>query len=595
MIYRGMKYKRCLLLPFFTFLLFTQPLESKDIKREIDSVNTLPYEFIISNLISCKAKFSLNAENARAIGYKSGEAKALGNLAIVDYLSGEYEKSTSENIRAIRLYEQLEDYAELARLYGEYGYQIKRRDMDKAVLYLRIGMRIAREKQLDKILIGLLDNYGVLKEMNGDLDSAMFFFEETLKMKYRYSDSVGIPYTLNNIAGIYAEQGNFHSAFKFLNLSDAYRSREKGAYGRAENLEIRGDLYLMQGKLDSAVFTFTKRAELSGNLGLKYFVQYSYQRLAEVYEKRKEFPKALLMFKKYTAYKDSISGKETNEKIAELQVMFETEMKDKVIAANALKIEQRTLLSIILGGVIVVLVILSVWTYLYQKMKRKQIKSELELKNRLNKADLENKLWAEKIRISRELHDNIGSQLTFLISSLDNLSYNRNNHDILQRIASLHNFGKDTLTDLRNTVWAISTKDGDMQQLLFRINDLIRRVTSEISHVKILLKKEMASQIRLTSTQMLNIFRIIQEALQNSIKHAESSEILIGFREIETGFLVSVHDNGKGFDPAHCSEGNGLRNMKSRCEEAGGCFSINGNENGTRISCMFPVNKSIAV
>ena len=74
---------------------------------------------------------------------------------------------------------------------------------------------------------------------------------------------------------------------------------------------------------------------------------------------------------------------------------------------------------IITVGFMIFLILVFLWIYKDQMQKRKQMKHDMEVRSRLKEAELENNISAEKLRISRELHDNIGSQLTFVISSID--------------------------------------------------------------------------------------------------------------------------------------------------------------------------------
>src|SRR5690606_35919235 len=115
---------------------------------------------------------------------------------------------------------------------------------------------------------------------------------------------------------------------------------------------------------------------------------------------------------------------------------------------------------------LILLLILVFAVYKYQSQKRKRAIGEIELKNQIKNAELEKKLVSEKLNISRELHDNIGSQLTFLISSLDNITYSEKSNALVPRLDALKNFSKDALTDLRSTIWAMKQEDGDLEKLV---------------------------------------------------------------------------------------------------------------------------------
>ena len=81
--------------------------------------------------------------------------------------------------------------------------------MPKAQFYMQKAKLIAEENHLQKPLSSIYDNYGVLKEMQVQYDSAFTFYKKSLAIKESLKDSIGIPYILNNIAGIYALKKQF--------------------------------------------------------------------------------------------------------------------------------------------------------------------------------------------------------------------------------------------------------------------------------------------------------------------------------------------------------------------------------------------------
>jgi signal transduction histidine kinase len=202
-------------------------------------------------------------------------------------------------------------------------------------------------------------------------------------------------------------------------------------------------------------------------------------------------------------------------------------------------------------------------------------------------AEMEKKMGDEKLRISRELHDNIGSQLTFVISSLDNIIYVEKNNPFTEKLKSLALSGRETLEDLRNTIWAIRKKEGDLSQIIYKINDLIYKMN--LMTPTISFNNQTDQEYNLTSTQLLNSYRIIQEAIQNALKHSEASEIIIEFKSGIDELIITIKDNGKGFDVNEIYEGSGLDNIRHRCNEASGQSKIESGPGGTLITCAFKV------
>ena len=86
----------------------------------------------------------------------------------------------------------------------------------------------------------------------------------------------------------------------------------------------------------------------------------------------------------------------------------------------------------------------------------------------------------------------------------------------------------------------------------------------------------------------MNIYRLIQEAVNNAIKHAKASQIDVSLTESNNKINIVISDNGKGFDLATAEIGNGLNTMKKRASELKGNFKIESTENGTSIYLSLP-------
>ena len=571
---------------FNSFLLFAQASKSF-----VDSINSINYETIVTDLDKSTKIFSENLRKARAIIYPKGEGIALSNLALVTYLKGNYDKSTQYHIEAIKIFSDNKMYKELSDEYGEFGYQLKRRDLNKAVAYMRLAIKTSEEHSVPQVYRSkLYDNYGVLKEMQNDADSAIYFYRRALEIKTSNKDTIGIPYSLNKIAVLKATQGKFSDAFNYLDLSDSYRNKESGNFGRMENLSFRGDFLMIQNRIDEAIDAFEKAMKLAKEINYSYMILYCYENLTELYKRKKQFDKALDYHLKYATYKDSLTNTEINTKVAQLEIAYETEQKNKLIAEKEYDLKSKSQQLTFTIITLVLLLILIFALYKFELQKRKRAIEEMEFNNQLKSAELEKKLVDEKLAISRELHDNIGSQLTFVISSLDNITYSEKNNALVPRLDALKNFGKDALSDLRNTIWAMKQEDGDLEKLVMRINETVQKLNSTFNGSSIIVSNNNVENIPLNSTQILNLFRIFQEALQNAVKYSQATQINIEFNKVSNGFELNIIDNGNGFDTSSITNGNGLFNMKSRCEQSNGKFYLKTSKNGTTINCQILTN-----
>lgn len=555
--------------------------------NEIDSINAIPYEEVVSNLQKYKDIFNENLSEAKQIGYEKGIGKALSNLALIHYLKGDYDESTNYHIEAIKIFENNKMFDELSYEYGELGYQMKRRDLKKAVEYMQSAILIAEENRLPEFKLSkLYDNYGVLKEMENQFDSAFNFYNKALRIKTSLKDSIGIPYSLNKIAVLKATIGDFKEAYRYLNLSDQYRKKEKGDFGRVENLSLHGDFLFMENKIDDAINKFNEVFDLARKINYSYLVLYSLENLIKLFKEKKDYFQALEKMELYTSLKDSIDNFRVRSRIAQLEIAYDTQKKDRLITENQLKLiaKEQQLIFTISSLILVILIFIGI--YKYQQLRKKKELSEIEYKAKIKNAEIERSLSEEKLRISRELHDNIGSQLTFIISSLDNILYKDSISESKNSINAVKDFGRNALADLRNTIWAMKQQNGTFETLLLKVNELVSKLNESLSNLTIEIVNQVTGEFHLSSTQMLNLYRIIQEAIQNAIKHSSATYVTINFSHKDSKFMLVIADNGKGFTMKQNYSGSGINNMKRRCNEIGGDFDIESSDSGTRIKCV---------
>ncbi len=554
----------------------------------IDSVNAIPYSYIVSHMEECITVFKNNAQKARKHAYDYGEAVALNKLSLAYGLSGKHDQSVEALLRAARIFERLNAYAELSMVYGGYGYGIKRRDLHSANFYMRKGIHIAESHGLKENLATLYDNYGVLKQMEDKSDSAYFYFSNALTLKRQLKDSVGIPYSLNKLAEMLAQQGKFKKALSLMRESDAIRNREEGEFGRAENLVYYAGIFTAMGNYDKAIDYYHRAIALGRPLQYKYLVQYAYQQLTELFEKTGKKGEALEHYRQYVAYKDSVNNAQVNNKIAELQIAYETEKKDRQLSEKELQLRNKSLQ--LLGALVSVGLLILVFFIWYRSSRQKQrhLLQTMHWKSQLQRSALEQKLVNEKLRISRDLHDNIGSNLTFIINALDNLARNGMGNGVTQKLASIGTFGRETLTDLRDTIWAMKHDAGDTALLVMKVQGLKQKLNEAFDRPEITAYNRLQNTLPLSSAAMLNIYRLIQEALQNAVKHANATSVKVIFSEEEDNLKITVEDDGQGFDINNIAAGNGLQNMRMRCQALNGIFTCQTSSAGTCLSFVIP-------
>ena len=595
--------KRFLLLLILLFI-FTSSFSQN--KRIIDSINKLYVQGLNIPQDSIVSLFQKNLMNAKKISYELGMADAYSQLSLVYGYQGKYEKSAKNTIEGIKIYEKLNQLDRVADYYAEMGYSMKYRDLKKALYYMQKGKAIAEANNFENELKDIYNNYGVLKEINNELDSALYYYNRGLEIKLKIKDTIGIPYSWSNMAGVYGLQENFSKSREYFNKSLQQRLVWADSLGIAENYTQLGEVFMAEKKWNNAISLIHKSLPISLKKQYQNLTQYNYKMLSDIYKKMNNTDSALYYFEQYSTVKDSVHSIKVQESIAALNIEFETEKKQNEILQQRAQLAEKDLEvrrknTFIFGslGLALVLGLLGYLLYNQQKLKNRQLQKESELKSALAKIETQNKLQEQRLRISRDLHDNIGAQLTFIISSIDNLKYGFT--DISEKLGnklnSISSFTQQTIYELRDTIWAMNKENITFEDLQARIANFIEHAknASERTEFSFNIDKNVDETHVFSSVEGMNMYRIIQEAVNNSLKYAFADEIEVNISKEQNQYHIEITDNGKCFDLVSAELGNGLNNMKKRALEISGNIEFVSKMNiGTKVSLKLPINPDIS-
>jgi signal transduction histidine kinase len=203
------------------------------------------------------------------------------------------------------------------------------------------------------------------------------------------------------------------------------------------------------------------------------------------------------------------------------------------------------------------------------------------------RARQEQMLTEERIRIARDLHDDLGAGLTqialLIPQALRNGAAGTAAVPHLERVAKQ---ARELVLALDQIVWAVNPGQDTLEGLAGYLCDFATDLTRDANirfwpKVPTLLPK-----VQLTSSTRYNLFIAAKEALNNAARHSGATEVVLRFdfrldtRELE----IEIADNGRGFDPDKATQGNGLVNIRSRLDTCGGKAVIERRpEGGTRV------------
>lgn len=237
-------------------------------------------------------------------------------------------------------------------------------------------------------------------------------------------------------------------------------------------------------------------------------------------------------------------------------------------------------------------VFIVIFVYLHKQRQRRNRMEKIQMQQNFQQELLRSQLEIQEQTlktISQEIHDNIGQMLSLAKLNLALADAETNSpHPMQQKISDSHQLVKKAIQDLRHLSHSLNT-DYVSEMGLQRSIEYELEMISKTGIMKVNLQTE-GTVHRLDKQKELIAFRIVQESLNNIIKHAEATKIDITIHYLPSQMLLTIKDNGKGVDLTPLTEsvegfGIGIRNMNNRARLIGAVFNINSSPgNGTTIT-----------
>lgn len=258
-----------------------------------------------------------------------------------------------------------------------------------------------------------------------------------------------------------------------------------------------------------------------------------------------------------------------------------------------LKAPTEFIIAFILVSVLLILamaVFISLVIYRYQQKQNLYFKDIETLKtahkNTLLQAQLEIQEQTFQ-NISREIHDNIGHKLTLAKLYLNTLEF-ADGHKPFQQVNDSVNIIGEAINDLSDLSRSMSSEiilnNGIIKALEHELNQLKRSGLYQITF------STTGNPVYLSNNTELVLFRIVQEVLNNIVKHAAATDINMQLHYSENHLIITIHDNGKGFNVHEKHKGVGVQNIKNRTVILKGDVYINSTGYcGTEIKIKIPL------
>ena len=535
----------------------------------------------------------------KVAGYSNAYAKFWLLRANILMRTSNYEEVLKQDLHLLTLAEENHDSVAMIRFNTSIGnVNLRLKKIDEALKWHYKAISLMQTDGLKStcsfVYINLAIAYHHLYTENKtkeNEDSVMANLEKAIK----YSREGG---TLTNLANSLSLYGEILAEYKKLQPAEA---------ALTEALTIRkkiGDVFYVISDMIalSSIYEYNDNAKaIAINLQALDLAKANgsdfaslttvYSSLAEIYSVEGDYKKYSEVLNEEMQLQDSMYKVNTAEAVTEIEAKYDLQKKQTTIIQQQYDLTKKNYL---VYGSLLLLLLGTFFSFLLFKQNKKSQQLKLQMlheeEQRLSIVAVEKAEEQERNRIAAELHDNLGSQLSYISSNMDFLIDAPSlltDEDKNERLGKLNQTAKNTITDLRETIWALKKETVEIEELEDRLKLHAQNQLSHKLNMKLSVHEKLDIKIILTPAEALNIFRIFQEAVNNAVKYSNANEIILSvITEAPSAYTISLADNGNGFDTKVLYKGHyGLENMRERAKEIQAILQITSNENnGTLIT-----------
>ncbi len=520
-------------------------------------------------------------------------AEIMRHVGVASYFKGNYDVAAMNFQSAIAILEKTNQPAKLAPVYNELAKLYRKtRDLDRALQNYNKADALYRQLKDSTGIAMILNESGVVFEYREDFNEALHRYSSSLEIAVKKGDSLSVSYSLSNIAGVYVIQKKFDIAER--NLLRALRIREllNDSFAIALTYSDLGVAMNGKGDYSKAIQYLDQSNRMAEQLKYPELQSNNYSELSSIAQKKGDFQQAFSYFLKRSAIRDSLYALEKTKQIEELNARYESAKREKEIQQQKNRIRLQNLLIIGITGLVLLTGLLLLSWY-----RRKQLRQETAMKTELMRQQ-ESAIRAvmeaeenERQRIAKDLHDGVGQMMSAAKMNLSAFESELNFDSPEQResFEKVIHLVDESCREVR-TVSHVMMPNALLKN---NLGDAIRAFTGKLNQkeLRISVYTEGLNE-RLDSNIETMLYRVIQECVNNTIKHAGASTLDISLIRDKDGISGTIEDNGKGFDASDPEKmkGIGIKNISSRIEYLKGTIDIDSAPGrGTVVALHIPI------
>ena len=544
---------------------------------------------------------------------ESGKADCLIGKGLIAAKIYKYQESVQYYIEAIAGMEHLEGSQKneyLATLYADIAsnyYDLEQ--FEDALKYDKLGLPYVNVgENAERHVIGNLfvaDDFSALMQF----DSSWVYLEKVRPIVTQLNKpnlNIRFYYILG---GIYRKRQEWSDALASFQKANDAAKKIKDDFQVVNSEEGLASCYLNTTHLDKARELAMNVLNGSTRLKIPMFKLQALQLLTQIEERSGNIGKAYQYLKQFNSISDSVKKEKSQQQMNETEAKYQNEKKQKEIlqlqksnALQSLSLQKKSTFNYFLIGSVVALLITGFLGYRNLRHRQQLAKQHEQLQQqRISELEKDKQLVAvdamlkgqeeERSRLAKDLHDGLGGLLSgvkFSLSNMkDNLIITPDNMAVFERsLDMLDTSIKELRRVAHNMMPEMLTK--------FGLDEALKEYCNTVNATKLVSVKyqSLGMETRLDKATEIIIYRIVQELLNNSMKHAAATETFVQLIKEDHRLNVVVEDNGKGFDMGlmENNKGAGLANVRSRVNYLKGQLAIHAETGkGTLVNMEFNI------
>lgn len=526
-------------------------------------------QFLLGKKDAALQSYNQSLKIREALNDKNGLASLYNKIGILHNTSGKYDLAIEMQLKCIKYYEEIKDTLKqvstnnnLAELYNKLG------KIDESLTYSNHNLKLLTNKK-ESPLVGA--TYLIMANtylLNSNYVLAEKYYNIALPILKKFEVNNELASGLNNFGSLYEKQNNQEAAYQKYEEAYNLAKSKNNIRGAAVYLTNMGIVEVNQNKLTEAEEHLTAAKLLTDSSNQMAQLINVYKGMAKLYVKKKDEQKAIYYINAMDSLRSDLFSDNMTAQFAEMQTKYETEKKESQIKSQQLALRNKQLWIFGILGFLGLITLAGLLYFNKFKAKKQAELSQVKLQQQEEKTnaiiEAEEK---ERIRVARELHDGVGQLMSASRLTLGNLEADNTLNPSQQ--AAVFNSVKmvdDAIKELRsvshNMLPNALLRNGLVSAMREFVQQLNQQATIKIGF------ETAGLDSPLPQNKEAVLYRILQELMQNIIKHAQATQVNISFIGDAKEATLMVEDNGKGFDVNNTKnfEGIGLKNIMSRVQ-----------------------------